>query len=86
VLAVDGTWNEIRPHKKSFSFIEKFQLNHYFSKSQEEFNIRIEGHDVRRFDKSKKKQRMLEVIEDEPIEDTEILKYLPKLKKIVGNA
>jgi hypothetical protein len=86
VLAVDGSGNEIRRHKKSFPFVEKFQLNHYFSKSQEELNIRIERYDVRGLDKSKKKQQMLEVIEDDPIEDTEILKYLPKLKKIVGNA
>jgi hypothetical protein len=64
---------------------EKFQLNHYISKSQEEWDFRLGRGDVIGSDKSKKKQRMLEVIEANPIKDTEILKYLPKLKKIVGN-
>jgi len=79
VLAVDGSWNEIRRHKKRFS-VEKFQLNHYISKSQEEWNIRLERLDVEGIDKSKRKQRILDAIEANPIKDTEILKYLPKLK------
>lgn len=80
VIAVDGSWNEMRPHKKRFLFAEKFQLNHYISKSQEEWNSRLERRTVKGADKSKQKQRMLDAIETDPIEDTEILKYLPKLK------
>jgi len=79
VLAVDGGWNEIRTHKQRF-FIGKFQLNHYISKSQEEWNIRIERGALIGVDKSKRKNRLLDAIEADPIKDTEILKYLPKLK------
>ena len=70
----------MRAHKKNFSFAEKFQLNHYISRSQEEWNGRLERRTVEGVDKSKQKQRMLEVIETDPIKDTVILKYLPKLK------
>ena len=84
VLAVDGSWNEMRPHKKNFAFAEKFQLNHYISRSQEEWDARLERRTVEGVDKSKQKQRMLDAIEADPIEDAEILKYLPQLKKIVG--
>ncbi len=85
VLAVDGSWNEIQLHTKRFLFVEKFQLNHYISKSQEEWNNRLERRDVEGVDKRKQKQRMLDAIETDPVEDTGILKYLPKLKKIIGN-
>ena len=85
VLAVDGNWNEIRPHEERSVSVEKFQLNHYFSRSQEEWNIRLERGGVEGIEKSKKKQRMLDAIEANPIKDTEILKYLPKLKKIIEN-
>ncbi len=60
VLAVDGGWNEIRPHKKRNFSAEKFQLNHYISKSQEEWNFRLERGDVEGFDLSKRKQRLLD--------------------------
>ena len=80
MLAVDGGWNEIRLNKKKKFLVEKFQLNHYISKSQEEWNTRLERRGVEGIDRSKRKQRMLDAIEADPIRDTEILKYLPKLK------
>ena len=85
VLAVDGDWNEIRPVDERSVSSKKFQLNHYVSKSQEEWNIKLERGAVAGFDKSKKKQRILDAIEVNPIKDTKIFKYLPKLKKVVGN-
>jgi len=80
VLAVDGGWNEIRLNKKKKFLVEKFQLNHYISKSRDEWDTRLKRRDVDGIDTCKRKQRMLDAIEADPIRDTEILKYLPKLK------
>ena len=80
MLAVDGGWNEIRLNKKKKFLVEKFQLNHYISKSQEEWNTRLERRGVEGIDRSKRKQRMLDAIESDPIKDTAILRFLPGLK------
>ena len=80
MLAVDGGWNEIRLNKKKKFLVEKFQLNHYISKSQEEWNTRLERRGVEGIDRSKRKQRMLDAIESDPIKDTAILRFLLGLK------
>ena len=80
MLAVDGGWNEIRPHKQRIFSAEKFQLNHYISKSQEEWNFRLERGGMEGIDLSKRKQKMFDTIESDPIKDTAILRFLPGLK------
>ena len=79
VLAVGGNWDEIRFKKKKF-LNGKFQLNHYISKSKEEFETRLGRRNVIGIDKSERKTRLIKAIEADPVEDTEIFKYLPELK------
>ena len=79
VLAVGGNWKEIQFKTKKF-LNGKFQLNHYISKSKEEFEARLGRQNVIGIDKSERKTRLIKAIEADPVEDTEIFKYLPELK------
>ncbi len=85
VLAVDGSWHEIRHHEERNFTVSKFQLNHYISKSEEERNTRVERGDVEGFVKREKKKQIFHAIETDPVRDIEILKYLPSLKTNLTN-